>query len=83
MLDYEVENTRLEKYQSQTETSLPNIRQNDLQRFILNQHIVGLLLENLDEKKMPDELRAFSTIQTHYMKNYLLYFCCASPNKTC
>lgn len=58
MLDYEVENTWLEKYQSQTETSLPNIRQNDLQRFILNQHIVGLLLENLDEKKMPDELRA-------------------------
>lgn len=58
MLDYEVENTRLKKYQSQTETSLPNIRQNDLQRFILNQHIVGLLLENLDEKKMPDELRA-------------------------
>lgn len=58
MLDYEVENTRLKKYQSQTETSLPNIRQNDLQRFILNQHIVGLLLENLDEKKMPDELKA-------------------------
>lgn len=58
MLDYEVENTWLKKYQSQTETSLPNIRQNDLQRFILNQHIVGLLLENLDEKKMPDELRA-------------------------
>lgn len=58
MLDYEVENARLKKYQSQTETSLPNIRQNDLQRFILNQHIVGLLLENLDEKKMPDELRA-------------------------
>lgn len=58
MLDYEVENMRLKKYQSQTEISLPNIRQNDLQRFILNQHIVGLLLENLDEKKMPDELRA-------------------------
>lgn len=48
MLDYEVENTQLKKYQSQTETSLPNIRQNDLQRFILNQHIVGLLLENVD-----------------------------------
>lgn len=58
MLDYEVENTQLKKYQSQTETSLPNIRQNDLQRFILNQHIVGLLLENVDLKKMSDELRA-------------------------
>lgn len=58
MLDYEVENMWLKKYQSQTETPLPNIRQNDLQRFILNQHIVGLLLESLDEKEMSDELRA-------------------------
>lgn len=57
MLDYEIENKRLKKHQYQTETSLPSVRQNDLQRFILNQHIAGLLLE-VDEKKMSDGLGA-------------------------